>query len=105
MFRIALSVVLVSAWTSIYAQDAAPVPPPTWTGSFAAGLSLTRGNSETKNINLAADAAQRISARNVAKYDAFYLRGDSDGDLTVDRTTFGARDEFAVSPLTYAYAD
>src|SRR5437868_8105802 len=77
----------------------------TWSGDFGAGLSLTRGNSDTKNINLALNLAQRISARNQAKYDAFYLRADNAGELTVDRTTFGARDEYAVSPLTYAFAD
>ena len=77
----------------------------TWSGNFAAGLSLTRGNSDTKNINLAADAAQKINATNTAKYDAFYLRADSNGSLTVDRTSFGARDEYALSPLTYAFGD
>ena len=33
------------------------------------------------------------------------MRADNAGELTVDRTTFGARDEYAVSPLTYAFAD
>lgn len=74
-------------------------------GSLSAGLSLTRGNSDTKNFNLSFDFAQRVDARNVAKYDAFYLRSDEDQVLTVDRTTFGGRDEFTVSPLTYAFAD
>jgi putative salt-induced outer membrane protein YdiY len=83
-------------------------PPPagqTWAGNFGAGLSLTRGNSDTKNLNLALQLAQRIDAKNLAKYDAFYLRGDKDGGLTVDRTTFGARDEYTLSPLMYAFAD
>src|SRR5579864_4821538 len=74
-------------------------------GSLSAGLSLTRGNSDTKNINLTFDFAQRVNARNVAKYDAFYLRADQNGALTVDRASLGARDEFTVSPLTYAFAD
>lgn len=76
-----------------------------WSGDFGAGLSLTRGNSDTKNINLALQLAQKISDKNVAKYDAFYLRGDSNGDLILDRTTLGARDEYKVSPLIYAFAD
>ena len=74
-------------------------------GSFSAGLSLTRGNSDTKNINLTFDFAQRVNARNVAKYNAFYLRADQGGALTVDRTSLGARDEFTVSPRTFAFAD
>ena len=80
-------------------------PPPGWSGDAAAGLSLTRGNSDTKNVNLALNLAQRLSATNVVKYDAFYLRSDTNGDLTVDRTVFGARDEVAFSALTYAFAD
>jgi putative salt-induced outer membrane protein YdiY len=87
------------------AQQAAPAPPATWSGNLAAGFSLTSGNSDTKNLNLAADASERLSARNTARYDAFYLRADSNGALTVDRTAAGARDEYAVSALTYAFAD
>jgi putative salt-induced outer membrane protein len=97
MYRSFLVVCVISASTAAYGQ--------TWSGDFGAGLSLTRGNSDTKNINLALNLAQHISARNLAKYDAFYLRADNNGALTVDRTTFGARDEFTVSPLTYAFAD
>jgi len=97
MYRSALFVCAISVCPAAYGQ--------TWSGDFGAGLSLTRGNSDTKNINLALNLAQRISARNLAKYDAFYLRADNAGELTVDRTTFGARDEYAVSPLTYAFAD
>lgn len=74
-------------------------------GSLSAGLSLTRGNSDTKNFNVAFDFAQRIDPKNVLKYNAFYLRADQNGTLTVDRTSFGARDEYTVSPLTYAFGD
>ncbi len=74
-------------------------------GSLSAGLALTRGNSDTDNLNLTFDLAQRVNARNVAKYDAFYLRASQNGALTVDRMSLGGRDEFAVSPLTYAFAD
>jgi putative salt-induced outer membrane protein len=105
MFRTVLIPVLLVVAGSLAAQEPAPAAPATWSGNFSAGLSMTRGNSDTKNINLTADAAQRINARNVAKYDAFYLRADSEGTLTVDRTSFGARDELSVSPLTYAFGD
>lgn len=82
-----------------------PAAGQTWSGNFGAGLSMTRGNTDTKNVNLTLELAQRISSRNLGKYDAFYLRGDRSGELIVDRTTFGARDEYSVSPLTYAFAD
>ena len=105
MHRIAGLVCLVITTTLLQAQETPPAAPGRWSGNFAAGLTLTRGNSDTKNLSIAADAAQRISARNVAKYDAFYLRADSAGALTVDRTAFGGRDELTVSPLTYAFGD
>jgi putative salt-induced outer membrane protein len=104
MQRIAASLLIVFCSVA-YGQETTPPAGQTWSGNFGAGLSLTRGNSDTKNINLTADLAQRINARNLAKYDAFYLRADSGGALTVDRTVFGARDEYTLSPLTYAFAD
>jgi putative salt-induced outer membrane protein YdiY len=101
-----LLLILLFAAAGARAQEAAPpAPPATWSGNFAFGLSLTRGNSDTKNINLTAAVAQRIDRWNVAKYDAFYLRADSGGALTVDRTLVGARDEYTISPLTYAFGD
>src|SRR5438128_3412874 len=104
MFRVVFLAGLLSV-VSAYAQEPPPAPGQTWSGDFGAGLSITRGNSDTKNINLTANAAQTISARNLAKYDAFYLRADNAGALTVDRTAFGARDEYTLSPLTYAFGD
>jgi len=96
-------VILFVATTALAQEPAAP--PPVWSGNLSAGLSLTRGNSDTNNINLTFDAKQILSARNTMKYDAFYLRADADGDQTVDRTLFGARDELTLSPLTYALFD
>ena len=98
-----VTILLVSCLT-LYGQEAPPAGQ-TWSGNFGAGLSLTRGNSDTKNVNLALQLAQRINAKNVAKYDAFYLRGDQNGDLVIDRTTLGGRDEYTISPLMYAFGD
>lgn len=101
--RCLLAVLLCFATQSMVAEDLPAGQ--NKAGSLSAGLSLTRGNSDTKNLNLTFDFAQRVNARNVAKYDAFYLRADQNGALTVDRMSFGARDEYSVSPLTYAFAD
>ncbi|HJT18153.1 MAG TPA: DUF481 domain-containing protein [Thermoanaerobaculia bacterium] len=105
MQRLATALFCILLPGIVNAQETTPPAGQTWSGNFGAGLSLTRGNSDTKNINLTADVSQRLSARSVMKYDAFYLRADSGGALTVDRTLLGARDEFTVSPLTYAFAD
>jgi putative salt-induced outer membrane protein YdiY len=102
MRSIVLLLCLVAA--TGWAQEPAP-PPPAWSGNFAAGLALTRGNSDTSNVNLTFDAKHLLSPRNTMKYDAFYLRAETDGERTVDRTLFGGRDEFTISPLTYAIFD
>jgi len=100
-------VVLFAFVVAVSAHAQAPEPPAgkTWAGDFSFGLSLTRGNSDTANINLTADAAQRLNPVNLMRYDAFYLRSDTSGTLTADRLLFGARDEYTISPLTYALAD
>jgi putative salt-induced outer membrane protein len=103
-FRLCSAIAVLFAVCAL-ARAEDPPPGKDWSGDAAAGFSLTRGNSDTKNVNLALNLAQRLSATNVVKYDAFYLRGDSNGNLTVDRTVFGARDEVAFSALTYAFAD
>ena len=95
---------LIAAASSMWAQEPAP-PPPAFSGNLSAGLSLTRGNSDTNNVNLTFDAKHLISPRNTMKYDAFYLRADAEGEQTVDRTLFGARDEYTISPMTYALFD
>lgn len=96
--------ILLVASSALQAQEPPP-PGQTWSGNFGAGLSLTRGNSDTKNVNLSAQVAQRIDAKNLAKYDAFYLRGDQNGNLVIDRTSLGGRDEYTLSPVMYAFGD
>jgi putative salt-induced outer membrane protein YdiY len=101
ILTLALVVQTVLAADPPPAQDA----PKALTGSIAAGLSLTSGNSDSKNINLALTLTQIVNTRNVATFNAFYLRGDQSGALIVDRTSFSAKDEYTISPLTYALAD
>src|SRR5256885_15519955 len=105
MQRMVVLSLLVVLCPVLYSQETTPPAGQTWSGNFGAGLSLTRGNSDTKNLNLSAQLAQRINEKNLAKYDAFYLRGDQNGDLIIDRTTLGGRDEYTVSPLMYAFGD
>ena len=105
MYRALRFLLLFPLVVPVFAQEPPPPPDKIWSGDFGAGLSITRGNSDTKNLNLTANVSQRIDPRNLVKYDAFYLRADSNGALTVDRTLMGARDEYTVSPLTYAFGD
>ncbi|MBZ5560497.1 MAG: DUF481 domain-containing protein [Acidobacteriia bacterium] len=91
--------------TAAAAQTPAPPPdPPTdWTGSIGAGLSLTQGNNNTVNFSAAFDSVYDPKHGNVAKFTALFLRGKKDGELVVDRTSFGARDERTMSPRTFAF--
>jgi putative salt-induced outer membrane protein YdiY len=87
------------------APPAAPAepPPPPWAGSIGFGLALTSGNSDTFNINVSFDVTSNPKARNVFKAEGLYLRGDTDDELAVDRTSFRLRDEYSLRPRTYVF--
>jgi putative salt-induced outer membrane protein YdiY len=89
------------------ADDAPPPspPPPPWTGNAAFGLSLTRGNADTDNISLTAVVQYDPKATNVFKADASYLRADSDGNATVDRSGVGARLEHKVGDRSFVFGE
>jgi len=97
---LALAALLVLAVPARAQQTPCPCPPPSppppaWGGSLGGGLSLTSGNSNTNSYNL--DFALTHDARrtSVFKLDGSYLRTDTDGASTVDRTNLGARYEYA----------
>jgi putative salt-induced outer membrane protein len=72
-----------------------PAPPtPDWTGSLGAGLALTGGNSDTKSYNLSFSALHDPKRKNVFKAEGLYLRSDTGGEPTVNRSSLGARDEY-----------
>ncbi|HSK10858.1 MAG TPA: DUF481 domain-containing protein [Vicinamibacterales bacterium] len=74
---------------------AAPVPPPVkaWNGSLSAGLSITSGNRNTSNFNVAFDVVRDRKGANVFKADGLYLRGKSEKNVTGDQLRVSARDE------------
>ena len=93
----------LSAGTA-YAQPAAPdEPPPVWSGSGGAGISVTSGNSETSNYNLTFDLTHDPASPNLMKWKALYLRGEQDGTVAVDRTSLGFRDEYTLSGRTFLF--
>ena len=69
-----------------------PSPPP-WSSSLGAGLALTRGNSETANVNLSFTTLFDPKTDRIFKADALYLRGEAEGEIQADRTTANARYE------------
>ena len=84
-------------------QPAAPEPPKIWEGTAGAGLSLTRGNSDTVTYNLAFDLAHTPKARNVTKATGLYLRGEQEDEVIVNRTALGLRDEYTLSGRTFLF--
>jgi putative salt-induced outer membrane protein YdiY len=70
-------------------------PPPAWAGSLGGGLSLTGGNTKTNSYNLDFALIHDPKTKSVVKLDGSYLRTDTDGESSVDRTSLGARYEYA----------
>jgi len=89
--------VLAALASPARAQDA---PPKTWSGSFGAGLSLTRGNTDTTNINLSYDITRDPTDHFVFASKGLFLRGDKDGELTTSRLGLEARVDRKLSERT-----
>jgi putative salt-induced outer membrane protein YdiY len=99
-----LFVCLVVSSAASAQQPAEPAQPPrTWTGTAGAGLALTSGNSDTLNFNVAFDLTRDPKTRNLTKYKGLYIRGEDDGDTTVDRTALAFRDEYTLTPRTFVF--
>jgi putative salt-induced outer membrane protein YdiY len=87
-----------------YAQAAAPpAPPPVWAGSLGAGLAITSGNADTNNFNVAFNVTHDPASPHVMKADALYLRGENEGVLAINRSTFGIRDDYALTERTSVF--
>jgi len=102
MKRIAFALFLTFITTRIFAADPPPKP---WTSSIGAGLAITSGNTDTKNYNLAFATKYDPKTKFVFKADALYLRGDSNGETQVDKTSADARGEYSLSDRTFAFAE
>jgi putative salt-induced outer membrane protein len=102
MKRIAFAVIVTFTATKTFAADPPPKP---WASSIGAGLAITSGNTDTKNYNLAFATKYDPKTQFVFKADALYLRGDSNGETQVDKTSADARGEYALSDRTFAFAE
>lgn len=93
----------VQAQTPVPAPAAPPEPPKTWTGTAGVGVSMTSGNSDTMNYNVAFDITRTPTARNLMKWTGLYLRGDQNNTVVVDRTSLGYRDEYTLTSRTFVF--
>ena len=106
--RARTAVVAIISWGVLasgiaFAQAAPAGPPPVWAGSFGAGLALTSGNADTSTVNLAVAVTHDPANPHVIKADALYLRGENEGDVIVNRSTFGVRDDYQLTERTSLY--
>jgi putative salt-induced outer membrane protein YdiY len=105
--RFALGVAGVLFLSSVAAAQTPtppPEPPKDWTGSVSAGMSLTHGNNDMVNLNAAFDSTYDPKHGNLMRWTGLFLRGTREGELVVDRTSLGYRDERNLSPRTFAFA-
>jgi putative salt-induced outer membrane protein YdiY len=84
---------------------APPPPPPPWTGNAGFGLSLSRGNTETANLNISFEATHDPKTVSVSKFKGLYLRGETNGAVSVDRLHLEARHERTLAPRVYAFGN
>jgi putative salt-induced outer membrane protein YdiY len=78
-------------------------PPAPWTGSVAAGLAVTAGNSSTTTTNLAFTVESDKTKDNVFRAEGLNIRSSRDGDAIVDRTSLQAQDDFNLTQRTYVF--
>ncbi len=99
-----LALAAIAATRPAHADEPA-APPPAWTGSLGAGLSWTGGNTDTRSYNVSFAVMHDPKGDNVFKADGLYLRGEKDGDPTVDKKTFGLRDEYRLAGNFSAFGE
>jgi putative salt-induced outer membrane protein len=84
----------------------APVPPhKVWDVAASVGIAGTSGNSNTSQFNAAYDLTYDPLTRNIVKSNALFLRGITEGDVSVERVLFNVRDEYKINDRTYVFGN
>ncbi len=99
--------VALSAQTNPLAPPPEPAepPPPIWTGSLGAGLSLNTGNTDTSSYNLSFDAVRDPKKKWIFRADGLYLRSEENDVDTTDRSALTLREERSLGERLFAYGD
>jgi putative salt-induced outer membrane protein YdiY len=104
MRSIILTIAIVAMAMNAFAADP-PLPPRNWNSSVGAGLAITSGNTDTKNINLSFATKYDPKTRFVFKADALYLRGEANGTTQVDKASADVRGDYSISDRTFAFGE
>jgi putative salt-induced outer membrane protein len=107
VFVFVFVLVLASA-RPLLAQPTCPCPPPepppgNWVGSAGLGFALNHGNTDTTNLNVTFDAAYDPKTRDVWRFRGLYQRGETDGEVSVDRMFFEGRYERRLSTRLFLF--
>jgi len=103
---VTLAIICCAGVSPAFAQTpAAPPPPPPWTGNAGFGLSLSRGNTATTNLNLSFEATRDPKTASVWKFKGLYLRGENNGTVAVDRLNLEGRYEHSLGSRAYAFGN
>lgn len=89
----------------VLALPVAANPPRSWTNSVGAGLAMTSGNSNTRNVNLSLNSLWDPKSGRTFKVDALYLHGERDGERQVDKTTVNVRFERLVEDRAFWFGE
>ena len=87
------------------AASAQETPAKPWSSSLGAGLALTSGNSDTRNINLNFNTAFDPKTDHRFKADALYLRGENAGETNVDKASASARYEHNLEQRAFWFGE
>ena len=90
-FEILGLLLLATASSVAYAEDAPPPPPPPWSGEVSAGSIVTTGNTESETFN----------AKGEVVYQSKKWRNTSNGSVTKTETTDPLTDEDVVTAERY----
>lgn len=101
--RFVAALMLFFVCAAALADDTTPAKP--WATSIGAGLAITSGNTDTKNLNFSFGTKYDPKTRLVFKADALYLFGKSDGVKQVDKAAADAREEYTLSERTFVFAE
>jgi putative salt-induced outer membrane protein len=101
-------VALATAVTPALAQDTCPCPEepePGWRTSIGFGFAYTTGNTDTQNLNLTFDVIHDPKTKNVFRADGFWIRNETDGEVSANRAALMLRDEYTFSGRTFAFVE